>query len=59
MGSDHMADTTETPDARLAQLGIDLPAPAAPIAAYVPTVEASGLLHISGQLPFVDGQVMT
>lgn len=59
MGSDHMVDTTETPDARLAQLGIDLPAPAAPIAAYVPTVEASGLLHISGQLPFVDGQVMT
>lgn len=37
---------------RLAALGITLPAPAAPVAAYVPTVEIGGLLHISGQLPF-------
>jgi enamine deaminase RidA (YjgF/YER057c/UK114 family) len=41
-----------TIDARLAQLGITLPEPAAPVAAYVATVEAGGLLHISGQLPF-------
>jgi enamine deaminase RidA (YjgF/YER057c/UK114 family) len=46
-------------DARLAELGIVLPEPAAPVAAYVPTVEANGLLHVSGQLPFKDGQVMT
>jgi enamine deaminase RidA (YjgF/YER057c/UK114 family) len=39
---------------RLAALGITLPAPAAPVAAYVPTVEHGGLLHISGQLPFRD-----
>ncbi|RYD62622.1 MAG: RidA family protein, partial [Sphingomonadales bacterium] len=32
---------------------------AAPVAAYVPVVEAGGLLHISGQLPFKDGAVMT
>ena len=44
---------------RLSELGIVLPAPAAPVAAYVPTVEAGGLLHISGQLPFRDGKVMT
>lgn len=37
---------------KLAQLGIVLPEPAAPIAAYVPCVEAGGLLHVSGQLPF-------
>ena len=37
---------------RLAELGIDLPEPAAPVAAYVPAVEAGGLLYISGQLPF-------
>lgn len=37
---------------RLAELGIALPRPAAPVAAYVPAVEANGLLHLSGQLPF-------
>lgn len=41
-----------SPSARLAALGIALPAPAAPVAAYVPAVEAAGLLHLSGQLPF-------
>jgi enamine deaminase RidA (YjgF/YER057c/UK114 family) len=35
---------------RLAELGIALPQPAAPVASYVPTVEAGGLLHISGQI---------
>jgi len=45
--------------AKLAALGLDLPKPAAPVAAYVPAVERDGLLHISGQLPFRDGQVVT
>ncbi len=45
-------------DDRLAELGITLPIAAAPVAAYVPAVEAGGLLHISGQLPFRDGAVM-
>ena len=44
---------------KLEELGLTLPEAAAPIAAYVPAVEAGGLLHISGQLPFKDGQVMT
>ena len=48
-----------TIDARLAELGLALPHAAAPVAAYVPTVEVGGLLHISGQLPFRDGQLMT
>lgn len=39
-------------DHRLSELGLTLPKPAAPVAAYVPSVEAGGLLHISGQLPF-------
>ena len=46
-------------DRKLADLGLTLPEAAAPIAAYVPAVEAGGLLHISGQLPFRDGVVMT
>jgi len=45
--------------ARLAELGLDLPEAAAPVAAYVPTVTAGGLMHVSGQLPFKDGVVMT
>ena len=48
----------ESPGQRLAALGIVLPEPAAPIAAYVPTVEVNGLLHISGQLPFDKGEIM-
>lgn len=42
-------------DAKLAELGLSLPEPAAPVAAYVPVVVAGGLAHVSGQLPFVDG----
>ncbi len=45
-------------DHRLMNLGITLPTPAAPVAAYVPTVEVGGLLFVSGQLPFKDGHVM-
>ena len=44
-------------DARLAELGITLPAAAAPVAAYVPVVEAGGLAYVSGQVSFVDGQL--
>jgi enamine deaminase RidA (YjgF/YER057c/UK114 family) len=41
-------------DAKLAELGLVLPEPAAPVAAYVPVVIAGGLAHVSGQLPFID-----
>ena len=51
-----MADTAED---KLASMGLSLPQAAAPVAAYVPTVLARGLLHLSGQLPFRDGTVMT
>jgi enamine deaminase RidA (YjgF/YER057c/UK114 family) len=44
---------------RLAELGITLPAPAAPVAAYVPAVLAGNLLHISGQVSFESGQLLT
>jgi enamine deaminase RidA (YjgF/YER057c/UK114 family) len=46
-------------EARLVELGITLPEPAAPVAAYVPVVIAGGLAHVSGQLPFVGGQLVT
>ncbi|KTT75339.1 RidA family protein [Sphingomonas endophytica] len=50
---------TDRIDRALEELGLTLPQAAAPIAAYVPVVEAGGLLHVSGQLPFKDGAVMT
>ena len=50
---------TDTIDAKLAELGLILPAAAAPVAAYVPVVIAGGLAHVSGQLPFVDGKLVT
>ncbi len=46
-------------DRKLEELGLALPQAASPIASYVPVVEAGGLLHVSGQLPFRDGQVVT
>ena len=46
-------------DARIAELGLALPQPAAPVASYRSAIEAGGMLHISGQLPFEDGRVMT
>ncbi|MAX00208.1 MAG: hypothetical protein CMN72_11330 [Sphingomonas sp.] len=50
---------TDMIDARLKELGLTLPEAAAPVASYLPTVEHGGLLHISGQLPFFDGALMT
>jgi enamine deaminase RidA (YjgF/YER057c/UK114 family) len=45
-----------TPEERLQQLGITLPAPAAPLAAYVPCVRTGNLVYVSGQVPLVDGR---
>ncbi|MEG3170713.1 RidA family protein [Sphingomonas sp. ZB1N12] len=50
---------TDRIDRKLEELGLTLPQAAAPVAAYVPTVLANGMLHISGQLPFKDGQLVT
>jgi enamine deaminase RidA (YjgF/YER057c/UK114 family) len=45
-------------DARLAELGLSLPEPAAPVAAYVPVVIAGGLAYVSGQVSIVDGHLL-
>jgi enamine deaminase RidA (YjgF/YER057c/UK114 family) len=44
-------------DAKLAELGITLPTPTAPIANYVPYVVAGDIVVISGQIPMLDGKV--
>lgn len=46
-------------EARLDQLGIVLPEAAAPVASYVPVVVQNGFAHVSGQLPFIDGKLVT
>jgi len=46
-------------EARLAELGITLPQAAAPVASYVPVVVDGRRAYLSGQLPFVDGQLVT
>ena len=43
---------------RLSELGIELPAVPAPVAAYVPAVRTGSLVYTSGQVPFVDGQLV-
>ena len=48
-----------TVEAKLAELGLVLPEAAAPVAVYVPVVEAGGFAHLSGQLPFKDGKLVT
>ncbi len=42
---------------RLTQLGLVLPAPAAPSFNYVPVVLHQGTAYVSGQVPKVDGEV--
>ncbi|WP_431958804.1 RidA family protein [Actinacidiphila sp. bgisy160] len=42
---------------RLAELGLELPAVAAPIAAYVPAVRSGAYVYTSGQLPVVEGKL--
>lgn len=44
---------------RLAELGIELPKPPAPVASYVPTVIAGSLLFISGQVSLDGGKLIT
>ena len=46
-------------ETRLAELGIVLPEPAAPVASYVPVVVTGNIAHVSGQLPFIEGNLVT
>lgn len=53
-----MTSTGQTsPEQKLSELGITLPTPAKPVAAYVPFVMTGDLLFISGQLNMVDGKI--
>ncbi len=54
--ADTVASMTSPLD-RLRELGLELPAVAAPLAAYVPALRSGPLVFTSGQLPFVDGRL--
>ena len=45
-----------TPEERLKELGINLPEPVAPVAAYIPCVRTGNLVYVSGQVPQVAGE---
>ena len=44
---------------RLSDMGIELPPAAAPVASYVPVVVHGGFAYVSGQLPFIEGKLVT
>jgi enamine deaminase RidA (YjgF/YER057c/UK114 family) len=44
-------------EARLRELGIELPAPPKPVATYVPAVQAGDLLFLSGVIPVRNGKL--
>jgi enamine deaminase RidA (YjgF/YER057c/UK114 family) len=46
-------------DERLAELGLTVPDVVPPVAAYVPAVTTGSYVYTSGQLPMLDGQLIT
>jgi enamine deaminase RidA (YjgF/YER057c/UK114 family) len=53
-------DAAQTgPEERLAALGLTLPPVAQPLAAYVPAVRSGTMVYTAGQLPVVDGQLLS
>ena len=47
-----------TPEERLAELGLEVPAVAPPVAVYVPAVRSGNHVYTSGQLPLRAGELM-
>lgn len=48
----------QSPEARLAAMGLELPSPPKPVAAYIPYVRSGSLVYVSGQVPLRDGQLI-
>lgn len=48
----------DSPEQRLAALGLTLPAAPRPVAAYVPYVRTGNLVFVSGQIPMKDGSMV-
>ena len=54
-----MSASPATPEERLAELGLAVPAVAKPVAAYVPAVRSGNHVFTSGQLPMREGKLIT
>jgi len=52
-----MSEKLSAVEARLAELGMSVPEVVPPVASYQPAVVADGVVYVSGQLPFIDGQL--
>ena len=52
-----MSEAVSRVEARLAELGYELPAVAKPVAAYVPSLTTGNYVYTSGQLPFINGEL--
>ena len=50
--------SVHSPEARLRELGIELPTPPASAGAYVPSVRTGNLLVLAGTLPLRDGKIV-
>jgi enamine deaminase RidA (YjgF/YER057c/UK114 family) len=48
-----------TPEERLAEMGLQVPEVAKPVAAYVPAVRSGNHVFTSGQLPMREGKLIT
>ncbi|MDU7503884.1 MAG: RidA family protein, partial [Corynebacterium kroppenstedtii] len=46
-----------SPRKNLADLGIELPEVAVPVASYAPAVISGDMIYVSGQLPFKNGEL--
>lgn len=44
-------------EAKLKELGLELPEAPKPVAAYVPAVKIQGFIYTSGQIPFIEGEL--
>jgi enamine deaminase RidA (YjgF/YER057c/UK114 family) len=56
--ADYPAPSAEMPEARLAALGIELPQPSAPVAAYLQVRVSGSTAFVSGQVPIRDGKLV-
>jgi enamine deaminase RidA (YjgF/YER057c/UK114 family) len=52
-----MSGDENSPEARLAALGLTLPTVVPPVAAYVPAVRTGNYVYTAGQLPVVNGEL--
>jgi enamine deaminase RidA (YjgF/YER057c/UK114 family) len=54
-----LAESPTAAEERLAALGLTLPSVVTPLAAYVPAVRSGNTVYTAGQLPLVDGQLVS